>query len=246
MTGTFSIHRPFAERVVARHDVLLLDYGPDEQTERVITAMGRVSAITTFAPVTGTTIDLAGFGAAPVVYVTEKDDYVLASDTSEALGWPLHKLHSWAQKQHDFAVTDQRRRDEERGDGRLGWELLLDYIDLGLSLVEDDPEARPDAGGRRWSHSGDWLISKGRLPLLLLSSPWGKEFMDNTLPAFSHAMREACGDKLKDIPTYGADGQPTGGNAHDDLFHTGGLTREEAIERARRGPVVDDEEGGQL
>lgn len=245
MTGIFSIHRAFAERVVARHDVLLLDYGPDEQTARVVTALERVSAITTLAPVTGTVVDLAGFGEAPVVYVTDTDDYLLGSDISEALGWPLHKLHSWARLQHDFAIQDQRRRDEDRGDGRLGWDCLLDYVDLDLVLIEDDPEARPDAGGRHWSHSGDWLISRDRLPLLLLSSPWGKEFMDNTLPAFSHAMRDIWGDKLRGIPTYGADGQPTGGNAHDDLFSTGGLTEDEAIRRARRGPVVDDVDGGQ-
>lgn len=239
---TFSIHHPFAAKVVARHDGLLCNDGPDEQTARVVAALERVSKVTLFAPMhTEVIVDLAGFGEAPIVYVTEKDEYLLLSDVAEALGWFLPKAHKWAQLQDDFAVRDQRDHDEERGDGRLGWECLLDYVDLRLDLVMDDPEARPDAGGRRWSSAGDWLISKDRLPLLLSCSPWGKEFMDNSLPAFGHAMREIWGDKLKQIPTVNLDGTPTGGNAYDDLFSTDGLSEEEALRRARRGPALDED-----
>ncbi|MGW1609443.1 hypothetical protein ACWCQZ_08595 [Streptomyces sp. NPDC002285] len=240
-----SIHAPFAEKVVARHDALLLNEGPEEQAARAVAALERVSAVTLFAPMhTELVVDLAGFGEAPIVYVTEEDEYLLLSDVAEALGWPLHKAHAWAELQYSYAIRDQRDHDEERGDGQLGWECLLDYVDLRLDLVEDDPEARPDAGGRQWSHAGDWLISKDRLPALLMSSPWGKEFMDNSLPAFGHAMREIWGDKLKDIPTVSADGTPTGGNAYDDMFRTDGLTEEEALRRARRarrGPVLDED-----
>lgn len=236
-----SIHTLFAEKVVAKHDALLLNDGPEEQAARAVAALERVSAVTLFAPLpAGTVIDLAGFGEAPIVYVTEDEEYLLLSDVAEALGWPLHKADAWARLQHGYAISDQRDRDEERGDGCLGWECLLDYIDLRLDLVEDDPEAKPDAGGRQWSHSGDWLISRDRLPLLLMSSPWSKEFMDNSLPAFGHAMRKVWGDKLKGIPTVAVDGTPTGGNAYTDLFSTDGLTEEEALRRARRGPALDD------
>lgn len=238
---TFSIHTPFATNLVAKHDALLCNDGPDEQANRVLESLHRISAVTALAPVTGIEVDLAGFGTAPVVYTSEGHDYVLLSDVADALGWPLHKADTWARLQHSYAISDQRDRDEERGDGRLGWDLLLDYIDLHLDLVQDDPEARPDAGGRRWSRAGDWLISKDRLPLLLASSPWGQEFVNNALPAFGHAMREIWGDKLKDIPTVTVDGTPTGGNAFDDLFSTDGLTQEEALRRARRGPVLDED-----
>lgn len=231
---------PFAQHLVAKHDALLLDHGPDEQVGNVLQALRRVDKVTGFAPVTELEVDLAGFGTAPIVFVTEQDEYLLLSDLAEALGWPLHEAHAWAELQHGYAIRDQRDHDEERGDGRLGWECLLDYVDLHLCLIEDDPEARPDAGGRRWAHSGDWLISKDRLPALLLSSPWAKEYMDNTLPAFGHAMREIWGDKLKDIPTVTADGTPTGGNAYDDMFTTDGLTKDEALRRARRGPAIGD------
>ena len=241
---TFSIHTLFAEKIAAKHDELLCNDGPEEQAARAVAALERVSKVTLFAPMgKGVAIDLAGFGEAPVVYVTEKEQYLLLSDVADALGWPLHKADAWARVQHGYAISDQRDHDEERGDGRLGWECLLDYIDLRLDLVEDDPEAKPDKGGRRWAHSGDWLISKGRIPLLLMSSPWGKEFMDNSLPAFGHFARQAWGDKLKGIPTVNLDGTPTGGNAYDDMFHTDGLSEEEALRRARRGPALDEDEG---
>jgi len=237
----FSIHTLFAERVVAKHDALLCNDGPHEQTPRVIEALERINAVKRLAPFpAGTFIDLAGFGEAPIVYVTEDEEYLLLSDVAESLGWPLHKAHKWAQLQEDFAIRDQRVHDEERGDGRLGWECMLDYIDLRLDLVMEDPEAKPDALGGRWGTAGDWLISRDRLPLLLMSSPWAKEFMDNSLPAFGHAMREIWGDKLRDIPTYGADGATTGGNAYTDMFSTDGLTKEEALQRARRGPALGD------
>jgi hypothetical protein len=229
----------FAAAVVARHDDHLCNEGPDEQAERVVKAMDRLHRIAPLAPAINTDIDLAGFGKVPALYTSANDTYMLLSDITDQLGWFQPKAHKWADREHGFAVEDQRRADEERGDGRLGWGYMHDYIDLGLDLVVDDPEAKPDRGGRSWSTSGDWLISHDRLPLLLSSSPWGKEFMDNTMPAFGYAMRQVWGDKLKDVPTYGADGTPTGGNAFTDMFRTDGLTEEEALRRARRGPSLD-------
>lgn len=235
-----SIHTPFAERVVAKHDALLLNDGPEEQTARAVAALERIGAVTTFGPTrAGQVVDLAGFGEAPIVYITKDDDYLLLSDVAEALGWPLHRADAWARQEYGYAVRDQRDRDEERGDGRLGWECLLNYVDLGLDLIEDDPEAKPDRGGRRWAHAGDWLVSKDRLPLLLCSSPWGKEFLDNVGDHMGLVFQKVMGDRLKDSPTVHADGTPTGSSAWD-MFSTD-LTEEEALRKARRGPALDDE-----
>lgn len=232
----------FAATLVQRHDEYLLDYGPDEQAERIVKAMGRLNGFSPLTPVIGTSIDLAGFGKVPALYVSTTDVYMLLSDISGQLGWFHPRAHEWAEKEYGHAVQDQRRADEERGDGHLGWEYMRDYIDLGLSLCVDDPEAKPDAGGRRWSFSGDWLISKDRIPALLMSSPWGKEYMDNSLPAFRHAMREVWGDKLRQSPVYGPDGQPTGDSAFD-LFEPE-LSKDEALRRARRGPALDEDNTG--
>ncbi|RPE44130.1 hypothetical protein EDD90_7360 [Streptomyces sp. Ag109_O5-1] len=237
-----SIHTPFAERVVAKHDALLLNEGPEEQTARVVAALERIGAVTTFGPTrAGRVVDLAGFGEAPIVYITKDDDYLLLSDVAEALGWPLHKAHAWAQQQHSWAIEDQRNHDEERGDGRLGWECLLGYIDLRLDLSEDDPEAKPDANGQKWSHSGDWLVSQDRLPALLCSSPWGKEFLDNVGDHMGLMFQKVFGDKLKNSPTVHADGTPTGHSAWD--MFSSDLTEEEALRKARRGPALDEADG---
>lgn len=236
MTTTF---RKFAQQVVARHDENLLDYGPDEQVQRVVNAMERLNRITPLTPIIGTDIDLAGFGKVPARFMSLTDPYVLLSDVSEQLGWFHPRACEWAEKRAAWAVRDQREADEARGDGRLGWEYLRDTIDLGLSLCVDDPEAKPDAGGRRWSDSGDWLISTDRIGDLLSSSPWGKEFMDNSMDAFRHAAREIFGDKLKQSPVIGPDGHPTGGTAYD-LFEPE-LSKDEALRKARRGPALDDE-----
>ncbi|WP_420034670.1 hypothetical protein ACN2WE_21320 [Streptomyces sp. cg28] len=235
-----SVHALFAERLVAKHDDLLLDYGPEEQKARVIAAIERVSATTQFAPIPpGNVVDLAGFGEAPVSYVTADDSYLLLSDIAEALGWPLHKADAWARQEYSYAIRDQRDCDERRGDGRLGWECLMGYIDLDLLLIQDDPEAKPDRGGRQWSHSGDWLISQDRVPALLCSSPWGKEFLDNVGDHMGLMFQKVWGDKLKDSPTVHADGTPTGRSAWD-MFSTD-LTEEEALRKARRGPALDEE-----
>lgn len=235
----------FAAKVAQHHDerpsTYLLEEGPEEQAKRVAERLAKFDAKVPLIPVADTVIDLAGFGEARIHFTSAEDNYLLLSEVADALGWPLQAAVKWADLQYDFALRDQRRLDEERGDGRLGYECMRDYVDLGIWAIVDDPAAKPDAGGKRYSHTGEWLISHDRLPALLMSSPWSKEFMDNSLPAFGHAMREIWGDKLKTSPVYGTDGHVVG-NAYDNFFSTDGLTKDEAIERARRGPVLDEDD----
>lgn len=233
----------FAERLVAKHDEHLLNYGPEEQTATVLQRMDRLHRIAPLSAVADTEIDLAGFGKAPLLYTaddgTEALEYLLLSDVAEALGWFMPRAHDFAEKMAGFDLEDQRREDEERGDGRLGWRRMRDYIRLDLELVIDDPEARPDAGGRRMSDYSDWLVSRDRLPALISASPWSKEFRDNTMPAFQSMMRDIWGDTLKAIPTYTSDGTPTGGSLYDAMQTADGTTEEELLARARRGPSID-------
>lgn len=231
----------FAERLVAKNDDRLFNYGPGEQTPMIVRAMERLHRISPLTPADDTVIDLAGFGEAPLLYRTADDEpveYLLLSDVAEALGWFMPRAHAFAEKMASFDLEDQRRTDEERGDGRLGWDRMRDYIRLDIDLISDDPEAKPDANGKHWTDYTDWLVSRDRLPALLTASPWSKEFMDNTMPAFGFAVREAWGDKLREILTYRTDGTPSG-NAYDDLFPADGMTEEEALKRARRGPALD-------
>ena len=242
--------RTFALTVAYGHDraptTTLMDEGPDDQADRVLKALEKFHGVTPLFPIHDRTINLFGFGKAEVRFATyDKDgqadeEFLLLSEVAEQLGVPLHKADAWARRDHDDALRAQRERDEERG--QLGWECLRDLVDLGLWMVVDDPEVEPDAGGRRWSTAGDWLISTDRLMAFMTISPWCKEFMDNAMPLFGHAFRATMGDALKDIPTYTADGQPTGSSAYDGLARTDGLTVEEAAKRALRGPGIHTDE----
>lgn len=224
-----------------REGVSLLDEGPEEQAAKVAERLAHFAKTTPLTPVIDAEVDLAGFGTAPLHFRHNGDGYLLLSEIADALGWPLHKAHRWVENMQSFNIRDQRQADEERGDGRLGYECMRDYVDLHVWAIADDPEAKPDAGGHRYSYVGEWLVARDRLPALMLASPWGQEFYNNTKDAFGHAMRRTMGDALKGIPTYTADGQPTGGSALE--MFASDLTEEEALRRARRGPALDDEEG---
>ncbi|MBD3544490.1 hypothetical protein [Streptomyces sp. JV180] len=237
------VFEEFAKLLVKRNDDRLFNDGPDEQAGRVTKALRRIDRVAPLIPLTDSEIDLAGFGTAPLIFTATLGDrgvdYLLLSHVADELGWFMPRAHDWAELEAGYAVEDQRTEDEDRGDGRIGWDCMRDYIRLDIDLIVDDPEAKPDANGKQWSSYSDWLISRHRLPNLLASSPWSKEFMDNVMPAFSYSMREIWGDKLKDIPTYSGNGVPTGSSLYDALCDTEGLTEEEALQRARRGPSLD-------
>ncbi|MFI6510047.1 hypothetical protein ACIBCT_20780 [Streptosporangium sp. NPDC050855] len=235
-----AVFEKFAADIVARNDDHLLDYGPEEQIAKAVEALEKFSKTTPIAlALPGHMIDLAGFGAAPVHFEGTEDRYLLLSEVAEALGVPVWEACDWADKQQLHALQDQRGLDEERGDGRLGWECLRGYCDLNLSFVvhhaDDYPGAEPDANGKKWDFYGDWLISHDRLLAFIADSPWSKEFMTNMSDLFAHGMKKFFGDDIKDLPAYRADGTPA---TAADMFHTD-LTEEEARQKARRGPRGD-------
>lgn len=229
----------FAGAIVSANDEHLLNYGPEEQVANAVERLERFAKTTPLTRVMDREVDLAGFGTAPIHFESADDRYLLLSQVAEQLGMPVWTACDWARLQHGYAIEDQRQADEDRGDGKLGYEHLRGFVDLRLSFTVENPEAKPDAGGGRWSAFGDWLISHDRLPSLILVSPWGQEYMDNTLPHFGHVARKMWGDKLASLPGVDADGNPT----DVELFSTDGLSEEEALRRARRGPsaVFGDE-----
>ncbi|WP_371538414.1 hypothetical protein OG210_21960 [Streptomyces sp. NBC_00466] len=231
----------FVGDVLDRHDDHLCNEGPTEQGSRVLKKIDAFVRHTPLRPVSDTRIDLAGFGSVPIHFESDHDKYVLLSECAEELGWPLSKAHEWADQEYQWAVRDQRQADEERGDGLLGYDGMRGCIDLQLDLVMDDPEVKAENCGAQLAMAGDWLISTDRLPSLLSCSPWGREFTDNTEDALGHAFAKHFGDRLQDVPTYSADGQPTGRSVAD-MFRTD-LTEDEALRKARRGPALDIELG---
>lgn len=242
---TFSIFQPYADQLVQELDQRTgwkwMETGPEDQARLAVEAVSRVHRAKPLFPASGTSIDLAGFGTTERIFSSAEGGYVSGLATADALGWLPYKFHAWATKQREWALMEQRKDDEERADGRLGWHHMTDYISLDMWAIMDDPEAKPDAGGGRYSEVGEWLIAERRLPWLLSCSPWGREFYENTKDHFGMVFKAAVGEKLKAVQTFGADGQPTGGNAYDDMFVTD-LTEEQALRKARRGPVADPDD----
>lgn len=218
------VFRRVAAEIVARNIDHLAEYSADEQVSRAVAALEKFHRTTPLTPVgPGHFVDLAGFGSAAVYFTGGDRRYVLLSEAAAALGMPAWDACKWARAELLNAIEGQREIDEERGDDRLGWDCLRDHCDLGVWFTVENPEAPPDAGGRRWSDFGDWLISDERLIALILDSPWGSEFMRNASPLFGHAARKAFGEGFGallpvDIP------------------------EDEAVKRARRGPSVPMEE----
>lgn len=171
MTKTKHLKR-FAVKAVARHDnrngERLLNCGPEEQVPHVLSNLQRFAKGTPLTRVKDLEMDVFGRAVVPVHFTHGETQYVLLSEVAEAVGWPIQKAAEWATQEAEFAVRDQRDADEERGDGLLGYECMRDFIDLGVDSFIDDPEAKPDGGGERWSHTGDWLISHRRLEYLLM------------------------------------------------------------------------------
>lgn len=211
------------------NDEHLLNDGPEEQLAEALRRFDRFTKTTPLEVVYGEPCGMAGFGEPiPIWFRSAEDSYFLLSDAAESIGWSLPRACEWAEREYGWAVQEQRRTDEDRGDGRLGYECMRDYFDTGLQFIFDDPEAKPDAGGRRWSDAGDWLISVDRKPLMLSCSNWGREYMNNVGDAMSYAFLHAFGDKL------GPDGR---------AFFSSDLTEEEAFRKAVRGPALDPEDG---
>lgn len=226
----------FATSLVARHDDNLCNDGPEAQIADAVAALEKFSAHFPLTPADeGHMIDLAGFGEAPVHFLSGEDSYLLLSEVAVALGVPLWEAYEWARNERLSAVDDQRRKDEERGDGLLGWEFMGDYCDLNLDLVvhhaPDYPGCEPDAAGNKWDFSGDFLISHDRLLAFISFSPWGKELMNNMQDLFAHAARRFFDPSA--VQVFREDGTPA---SAEELWHTD-LTEEEARAKARRGPA---------
>lgn len=236
---THPMFKTFATAIVARNDSNLCDYGPEEQIAKAVESLEKFAKTTPLKPAEpGHMVDLAGFGAAPVHFEGPEDRYLLISEVAEALGVPVWEACEWAHKEQLGATHDQREMDEERGDGRLGWEVLRGYCDLRFWFVvhhaDDYPDCKPDAGGKKWDFYGDWLISHDRLLAFIADSPWSKEFMSNMSDLFAHGAKKFF-TGLADLPAYRADGSPA---TAADMFHSD-LTEEEARQKARRGPRGD-------
>jgi hypothetical protein len=225
----------FAELTVTPHLDNLMEYGEEEQVENIVQALTKFHRTTPVWPELEP-INLFGFGTTRTYFRRQEDgvSYFSVVETGKALGMTPWDACAWAEREYGYALKAQREADEERGS--LGYKHVRDYLNLNVWFIADDSLANPDAGGRRWSDYGDWLVSADRLMWFISCSPWQKEFVDNSMDLFAMGMRSAFGEKLDDLTAYHADGTP----APDAQLFATDLTEEEAIAKALRGPVIPE------
>lgn len=238
----------FAAELVAEYDGNLLDYGPEDQRQRVSAALRRFDRHTPLRPYVET-INAFGFATVQTCLAPDPKEptgvYLRLLPLAEQIGIPPGQAHRWAENEHSYALQDQRAMDEERG--QLGWECLRSVVCLDLALIVDDETAKPDASGRRWSYASEWLLRLDRLMALLLVSPWGHEFMANSKAMFSYAFQKSGLEaRATDVHAIEKRENPDGttGWSQSDLTladaiarDRDGVTEQEAIGRAFSGPA---------
>jgi hypothetical protein len=234
---------------------------PEEFLDRVAAEVSKLMnrGVAALPPAgTAREINLFGFGTVREVLTdpTSVTDgrrvhgYIWSHEVAEALGWDPVEFGEWVRRQRAYELEMQRDDDEESG--RVGWDHIYHFpmnVDVWQGEgCSDDHYVDGVMSGPPLKYWRDiWLIHTDRLLALMSSSPWSEEFMNSTIPLMSYAMQKSgLEDALKAAPTYrvSEDGAVPTGESLADAFARDreGITEEEAIERAFRGPVLD--EGG--
>ena len=184
------------------------------------------------------------------------DGFYWGHEAAAVLGWDGAEFAKWCDAMRSFDLAEQRHRDEETG--TLGWDLLR-WHPMGVSVwVGDDTSNDHYVNGsmsgpimRYWADL--YLIDTDRILAMMSGSPWSKEWMAAVIPLMSHAFKHSGLEELaKDVPSYQRRENSLGEVSTEvvgtlaDLFARDreGITEEEAIERAMRGPVLPDDLGG--
>jgi hypothetical protein len=208
-------------------------------------------------------IDLFGYGKVREV-LTEVDldnrtfgvhGYLWGHEVAEALGWDAAEFAKWALDQWRWDIVSQRDEDVETG--VVGWDCIHHHP-MHVSVWQGDgcSSEHCDDGGmmsgpilRYWADL--YLIHTDRVMSMMLSSPWGKEWMNSVKPMMAYAFKHSgLEDKAKDVPTYRhrenslgeTETEVTGSLADMIAEDRDGYSEEEARRRAFRGPVGSIEE----
>jgi len=162
--------------VVERHRKHLVDAPFNVQVGGLLQRLERIHCRSPLTVPTGTHLDLNGFGSVLVRVQAADDSFVLASDVAEALGWTALEAWKWARDEYRNDVERQRRADEDRDDGLLGWEHVSTLYDTGLILEAPDDGTLSGPAGALLRRHGDFLIAGSRVPNLSLASPRGSDY----------------------------------------------------------------------
>lgn len=222
----------------------------EEFVERVAATVRRLQSLHPGLTVGDRLIDLFGHGHVSEVLTNGDTSFVFGHEAQDVLGWDPGEFDRWARHEYLCDLEAQRERDLESGE--LGWDCIGHWpIGVSVWCGEGRSDDHCDEHGamtgpilRNWCDI--YLISTDGLLNLMMSSPWGKEFIESARPLLAHGFTSSgLTDLLGEVPTYDSTGNPTGRTLADEMAKgTEGLTVEEAVRRALRGPSVpggDDE-----
>ncbi|MCP2168113.1 hypothetical protein [Goodfellowiella coeruleoviolacea] len=202
-------------------------------------------------------LNLFGYGTVhEVLSGSEGHGYFWGHEAANALGWDQAEFAKWSEEQWHWDLVMQREADEESG--TLGWDCIHHYP-MHVNVWQGEGNSRDHyVNGvmqgpimRYWTDL--YLISTDRLMGMMMSSPWGEEWFESVKPMLSWGFKKSgLEDLLSGVKTYTDDvnslgeveTRETGGSLGDSIARDReGVTEEEAIRRAFRGPVFD--QGGE-
>lgn len=232
--------------LIKREDVVYLP--PDSQRKLNLFGYGKAREVLT--EVDGLDTGVPEFGA---------HGYLWGHEVAEALGWDAAKFQEFAHLQWTYDLMSQRDADLESG--VVGWQCMR-FHPMHVSVWQGDGRADDHYTGgvmrgeinKYWCDL--WLIHTDRLMLMMFCSPWSTEWFEATKPMLSYAMqRSGLEDQIGGVKSYTTRENALGetetvetGRTLADAFAEDreGITEQEAIERAMRGPVLPEGLGGGL
>jgi hypothetical protein len=230
----------------------------DEFVDKLASVVDRLADLHPGLTISSDLLNLFGYGDVFEVLKSETTSFMFGHDFAAALNWDAAQFNRLIRQEYLFDVEQQREHDVETG--TVGWNCFNYWparvsVWSGDGLSKDHYDSTGSMRGPIMGYWTDvWLIDTSRLMYLMMLSPWGKEFFEAARPMMAWGFtKSGLLGGAKDVKTYttrvNALGEPeaveTGttlaGAITDDRQ---GLTEQEAIARAMRGPVPPDLHGG--
>ncbi|MGO1054521.1 hypothetical protein [Crossiella sp. CA198] len=198
-------------------------------------------------------LNLFGYGEVREV-LTGPDDtgYFWGHEAAEALGWDPAEFAKWAEDQWRWDIVAQREADEKTG--TLGWDCIQHHpmnvtVWQGEGRSQDYPAAMRGEITKYWCDI--YLIHTSRIMPLMRESPWGKEWFQAVKPMLAWGFEKSglaamMGQTetvtISDNSAGESSAAPNGQTLADAIAETrGGLTEQEARDRAMRGPSIPED-----
>lgn len=226
-----------AGMLVRFRDKGILNDTPEEFVETAGRNLDRLLQARPGLDISDNVFNVYGYGYVVEILADGDRGYFFGHDFAEALGIDAASFGKLARGEHMSDLWTQREEDERNG--TLGNECLR-WWPLGVTVWTGEGTAEEHAdehgtisGPVMGNYTDVWLVDSTLITYLAMLSPWGEEIQKAAEPMWAHGMRKSGLGNLADV---------LGSKDH-------GVTEDDAVRRALRGPradlrVVRDEDGG--